>query len=134
LLFKQNPEVRDEGILRQLLTFCTLSLALFFYLEKRFGDWYLPPSSGIMHTQLGPVDRASPYLRTPEPTHDRKYKQKDNMNHQRELRQTLKNSTYMRPCTYGHASFNGQSVCNRSSITTEANSKETNCKTRKYQF
>jgi hypothetical protein len=46
---------------------------IFFYLRQRFGDWILPPSSSKRPTQLGPVDRASPHLRTPAPTQDRIY-------------------------------------------------------------
>jgi hypothetical protein len=33
-----------------------------FFKTQRFGDWILSPSS-VKSTQLGPVDRASPYLR-----------------------------------------------------------------------
>jgi hypothetical protein len=39
---------------------------VFFNLKQRYGDWILPPSSGKMPTQLGPIDKASPYLRIPE--------------------------------------------------------------------
>jgi hypothetical protein len=35
-----------------------------FFKNQRFGDWILSPSSGKT-TQLDPIDRASPYLRTP---------------------------------------------------------------------
>jgi hypothetical protein len=34
---------------------------------RRFGNWTLPPSSGKNRTQLEPIDRASPYLRTQDP-------------------------------------------------------------------
>jgi hypothetical protein len=36
------------------------------YLKQSFEEWTLPPSSGKKPTELGPIDRASPYLRTPE--------------------------------------------------------------------
>jgi hypothetical protein len=54
-------------MLLQLLTSCTLSVVLFFNLKQRFGDWTLSPSSDKKPTQLGPIDRASPYLRTQDP-------------------------------------------------------------------
>jgi hypothetical protein len=41
------------------LSFWTLSS---FYLKQHFGDWTLPASSGEKPTQLGSIDRASPYL------------------------------------------------------------------------
>jgi hypothetical protein len=40
-------------------------------LKQRFGDWTLPSSSGEKHTQLGPIVRASPHLKTPEPAQGR---------------------------------------------------------------
>jgi hypothetical protein len=46
----------------------------YFYLKQRFGDGTVPPSSGKMPTQLGPVDNVSPYFRTPEPTQGMIYK------------------------------------------------------------
>jgi hypothetical protein len=45
-----------------------------FYFKRRFGDWIQSPSSGKEPTQLGPIDRATPYLRTPAPTQDRIFK------------------------------------------------------------
>jgi hypothetical protein len=44
-----------------------------FYLKSQHsGEWILSPSSG--ETYSDPIDRASPYLRTPVPTPDRVYK------------------------------------------------------------
>jgi hypothetical protein len=40
----------------------------YYYLKQRFKDCTLPPSSDKKPTQLGPFDRASPYLQTPETT------------------------------------------------------------------
>jgi hypothetical protein len=40
--------------------------ALCFYLKQRFADWTVPLFSGEMPSQLGPIDRTSPYLRAPE--------------------------------------------------------------------
>jgi hypothetical protein len=56
---------QDRG---KLLTLWTLSIVQFCYLKQCFGDRTLPPSSGNRPTQLGPIHRASPYLRTPELT------------------------------------------------------------------
>jgi hypothetical protein len=39
-----------------------------------FKDWTLAPSLGKKSTQLGPIDRASHYLWTPEPPQGRIYK------------------------------------------------------------
>jgi hypothetical protein len=39
-----------------------------FYFKLRLGEWALPLFSGKMFIQKGPIDRASPYLRTPEST------------------------------------------------------------------
>jgi hypothetical protein len=79
---------------------------------------------------LGSVQRASPYLQTPEPTQDRTYK--PNTSSAEELKQTLENSTHIRPCTYGHAYFKGQSPGNQSTIKIETNMEKTNSKTRNY--
>jgi hypothetical protein len=51
-------KVRDGGVLVQLLIFCMLSIVLYF--KQRFRDW--TQSSGKNPTQLGPIDRANPYL------------------------------------------------------------------------
>jgi hypothetical protein len=47
----------------QLLSFSTLSIAFCF---KNVESWILPPSLRRKRTQLGPIDRSSPYLRTPD--------------------------------------------------------------------
>jgi hypothetical protein len=62
-LYTLRSNVRYCAILKQLLIFWTLSIVLFVYLKQRFGNWTLPLSSGEKPTQLGPIDRASPYLR-----------------------------------------------------------------------
>jgi hypothetical protein len=71
-----------------------------FSLKQRFGDWILSPSSNrnlLRWAQsLSPDTRSGIYT-------------KHNTIHQRELRPTLQNSTYMRSSSYGHASFEGQS-------------------------
>jgi hypothetical protein len=72
---------------------------LFFIKKRRFGDWTPRLSSGTKLTQLDPMHRTAPYLWTPEPTQETKY----NTNHPWELKQTLQNSTYVRPCTCGYA-------------------------------
>jgi hypothetical protein len=46
----------------------------YFQLKQRFGDWTLALSLDKKHSQLGPIDRASLSLRTPEPTQRRLYK------------------------------------------------------------
>jgi hypothetical protein len=43
-----------------------LKTVLFIFQTQHFGDWSLSPSSGKIYS-VGPVDRASPYLRTPVP-------------------------------------------------------------------
>jgi hypothetical protein len=48
-------------IIHHLVDF--LKLYCFFQKTQRFRDWILSPSSG-KPSQLGPIDRASPYLRT----------------------------------------------------------------------
>jgi hypothetical protein len=53
-------KARDDGVVVQLLIFWTLSIALYY--KQRFRDWTRYPSSGEDPTQLGPIDRASPYL------------------------------------------------------------------------
>jgi hypothetical protein len=68
---------------------------------------------------LGPIDRADLYLQTPESTPDRIYK--SNINQQQEFGQASK-TPHMRPSTYGHASFNGQSIVYRC-IKSEASQK-----------
>jgi hypothetical protein len=51
----------------------------------------------VKPSQLGPIDRASPYVWTPAPTQDRLYNQAQ---HKPSARvKTLKNSTCMRPST-----------------------------------
>jgi hypothetical protein len=37
-------KVCDDGLLKHLLCFWTLSIALFVFKTKRFGDWILSPS------------------------------------------------------------------------------------------
>jgi hypothetical protein len=48
----------------KLLTFWILSIVLSLFKRTRFGDWTMSLSSGKKPTQLGSIDRASPYLRT----------------------------------------------------------------------
>jgi hypothetical protein len=59
---------------------------LFF--KIRFGDWILSPSL-LRPTQLGPIDIASPYLRTPVPAPTRDIQAKHSINHLQELRKRL---------------------------------------------
>jgi hypothetical protein len=66
--------VCDDCKLIQVLCFWTYSLSCFLFkmhnvLETGFCLWLQAKP-----TQLGPVDRASPYLRTPASTRDRIYK------------------------------------------------------------
>jgi hypothetical protein len=78
-------------------------------LKRRFGDWTLSPSSGKKRTMLGPIDRASPYLRTPEPTQNI-----INQSGQKPSAEVKAKNTYSAtcviPCTYGHAQYFGQST------------------------
>jgi hypothetical protein len=53
----------SENIIKE---FRILFMSLVRFLTLRFGDWILPPSSDKMPTQLGSIDRASPYLRISE--------------------------------------------------------------------
>jgi hypothetical protein len=48
----------------------------------------------VRPTQLGPIDRASSYLRTPAPTPHRIYQAKHSTNHLWELRQNIKTCIY----------------------------------------
>jgi hypothetical protein len=65
-----------------------------------------PPLSSKKPTQFGPMDRASPYLRTPVPTQERTCTPTNNVNQQTRVRKNISNATYKRPCTYAHAYFN----------------------------
>jgi hypothetical protein len=49
-------------------------LAIILFFKQRFGHWPLPLSSGNKPTQLDPINRASSYLQTQEPTQGRIYK------------------------------------------------------------
>jgi hypothetical protein len=71
----------DDGILTEILYFWTLPIVLI--LSKTLSHLYLKHNVSetgfCIHfqakpTQLGPVDRASPYFQTPLPTPDRVYK------------------------------------------------------------
>jgi hypothetical protein len=53
----QDPEVHDNSICGHYMSSC-------FYLKQCFGDWTLYLCLGKKRTQLGPIDRASPYLQT----------------------------------------------------------------------
>jgi hypothetical protein len=45
-----------------------------FYLKHNVSETGFSLRLQVEPTQLGPIDRASPYLRRPAPTHDRAYK------------------------------------------------------------
>jgi hypothetical protein len=60
----------DNGILIQLLCFWTLSIVLFL-LKTHASETGFCLCLQVEPPQLGPIDRASPYLRTPAPTQDR---------------------------------------------------------------
>jgi hypothetical protein len=57
-----------------------------FYLKHNVSETGFCLHLHVEPTQLGPVDRASPYLQTPAPTQDRVYKTKNSINHLQELR------------------------------------------------
>jgi hypothetical protein len=63
---RRNLNVRDDGVLIQLLILWTLSI--FFFLLTNVSETTLPPSSERKRTHLGTIDRAVPYLRAPEST------------------------------------------------------------------
>jgi hypothetical protein len=58
-----NLNVCDQSI----LSFWTLSIALFIYWSQCFGEWILSPSSGKLRlAQCVQIDRTSPYFRIPK--------------------------------------------------------------------
>jgi hypothetical protein len=55
----------------QLLCFWALSIVLFLFTTSNITETEFCLRLHVEHTQLGLIDRASPYLRTPGPTQDR---------------------------------------------------------------
>jgi hypothetical protein len=47
-----------------MMHFVDIKLLSYFYLKQRFWDWIVHLFLGKKPTQMGPIDRASPYLQT----------------------------------------------------------------------
>jgi hypothetical protein len=75
IFLKQDIKVCGEGILIQILCFGTLSTVLFLFKTHNVSETGFCLHLQVKPTQLGPIDRASPSLRTPAPTQDRVHKQ-----------------------------------------------------------
>jgi hypothetical protein len=73
----------------QIVCFWTLSIILFLF-KINFSDTGLCLRLQVKPTQLGPIDRASPYLRTPVPAPRWGLQAKHSTNHLRELIQNIK--------------------------------------------
>jgi hypothetical protein len=64
----------DNGILIQILYFWTLSIVFFLFKTHNVLETGFCLHPQVEPTQMGPIDRASPYLWTFAPTPDRVYK------------------------------------------------------------
>jgi hypothetical protein len=66
----------NKHIILQLLAFWTLPTILFLIFRNNISETGFCLRLQVKPTQLGPLDRTSPYLRTAVPTQDRIYKSK----------------------------------------------------------
>jgi hypothetical protein len=80
--------------------FWTLSIVLFLLKTQPFGNWIFLRLQ-VIPSQLGPIDRASPYFRTPAPTQDSINKPSTAQNPKRAKteHQNIKTSTRLRLST-----------------------------------
>jgi hypothetical protein len=64
----------DHDTLIQLLCFWTLYIALLLFKKHNVSDTGFSLRLQVKPTEMGPIDRASPYLRPPVPAQGRLYK------------------------------------------------------------
>jgi hypothetical protein len=76
----------------QSLCFWTLSIVLFFYSKRNVSQTGFCLHLQVETSQLGPINTASPYLRTPAPTQDRTINQPQ---HNSILQQKAENYNYI---------------------------------------
>jgi hypothetical protein len=84
------------------------SSSSFFLLKQRFGDWTLSQSSCTsLLSWAQPTELIS--ISGHQSQHQTEYINQTQHKTSAGVKTNINNSTYMRPNTYGHASFNGQS-------------------------